>query len=124
MIAGVDDPRLKECLEKYHREKLTNNQLIAERLEKDLGIRLRYYLHFFVCLTFTKPLHSAGTVKRRRQALQLKGSGATRKEMPPEQAKQLVLDQMVEDPVKRHGVRTIQQKLAFAHGVHLPRSVC
>lgn len=66
---------------------------------------------------------SASTVKRRRKALGLKGSGSTRKEIDFERAEQLVLDQMAEDPAKHHGVRTIQNKIAQAEMIHLPRWV-
>ena len=61
------------------------------------------------------------TVKRRRKALGLTGSGATMRAMPLQTAEQLVVAQMDKDPAKRHGVRTIQHKIAFNEGVHLTR---
>jgi hypothetical protein len=61
------------------------------------------------------------TVKRRRKALGLRGSGATTKAMDLRTSEQLVLHQMSNDPAQRQGVRTIQAKVAFETGQHLTR---
>ena len=64
---------------------------------------------------------SATTVKRRRKELGLTGSGVTTRAMPLQEAEQLVIAQLDKDPQKRHGVRTIQHKIAFEQGTHLTR---
>ena len=40
--AKADDAALTEALESYHREKLTNNQKISERLKREHGITMRF----------------------------------------------------------------------------------
>jgi hypothetical protein len=79
-----------------------------------------------MCLDFPHVLtcgRSSSTIKRRRKALGLKGSGSTRKEMTFGHIEQLVLDHVGEDLAKHHGVRTIQSKIAQEHMVHVPRSI-
>ena len=39
--AGADDEILRAALEKFHREKLTNNNIISQRLLADCGIHMR-----------------------------------------------------------------------------------
>lgn len=39
--AKADDVALAKALESYHREKLTNNQTISERLKREHGITMR-----------------------------------------------------------------------------------
>jgi hypothetical protein len=39
--AKADDESLVKALESYHREKLTNNQKISERLKREHGITMR-----------------------------------------------------------------------------------
>lgn len=38
----ADDAMLAKALESYHREKLTNNQTILERLKLEHGIDMRF----------------------------------------------------------------------------------
>ena len=40
-VAKADDTVLAEALESYHREKLTNNEKISERLKREHGITMR-----------------------------------------------------------------------------------
>ncbi|OCH87812.1 hypothetical protein OBBRIDRAFT_735571 [Obba rivulosa] len=101
---GVDDEQLVNALQKYHREKLTSNQLISKRLKAEYGVEM-----------------SATTVKRRRKALRFFGSSSTAKTMPEQDRTQLVLSQMDKDPARRQGVQTIQHRIAFDKGIHLPR---
>lgn len=61
------------------------------------------------------------TVKRRRNELGLTGSRTNTKNMPRQEAEQLVLDQMDKDPSRRQGIRTIQAKIAFEKEQHLTR---
>lgn len=63
------------------------------------------------------------TVKRRRKALGLFGSGAMAKVLPPNQVEQLVLAQLDRDPNKKAGISTIQHKIAFENSVHIRRCV-
>lgn len=60
-------------------------------------------------------------MKRRRNELGLSGSGKTTKRMPAKEKEQLVLNQMDQDPARRQGVITTQQKIAFHTGTHLTR---
>lgn len=62
---------------------------------------------------------SATSVKWRHKALGFVGSGTTIKGMSINDAEQLVLAQMNKDPAQRHGVKTIQQKVAFHSETHL-----
>jgi len=41
-LASADDATLKDALLKYHREKLTNNRAISERLKAEYNIIMRY----------------------------------------------------------------------------------
>lgn len=66
-------------------------------------------------------LNSESSVKRRRKELGLMGSGPTTRAMPHAIKEQLVVNQMNKDPAKRHGVRTIMQKVAFNEHVHLTK---
>lgn len=65
--------------------------------------------------------HSESSVKRRRKELALVGSGPTTRSLPHAVKEQLVLDQMNRDPAKRHGVETIQSKVAFNEEIHLTK---
>ncbi|KAI0309245.1 hypothetical protein OF83DRAFT_1166884 [Amylostereum chailletii] len=105
-VEKADNPRLRAALETYHKEKLTSNTTIALRLKLEHGIE-----------------RSASTVKRRRKELGLHASVVTSKTMPSDVAEQLVLKQMERDPAMRQGVRTMQAKVAYESGVHLPRYV-
>jgi hypothetical protein len=40
--AGANDETFRAALEKYHREKLTNNEKISRRLLADYDIQMRY----------------------------------------------------------------------------------
>lgn len=42
--AKADDAALAAALESYHREKVTNNQTISERLKREHGIVMRFVL--------------------------------------------------------------------------------
>ena len=64
---------------------------------------------------------NAESVKRRRKALGLTGSGVTTHSIAPAVAEQLVLDAMASDPPRRQGVHIIQHKIAYQEGTHLTR---
>ncbi|TDL13749.1 hypothetical protein BD410DRAFT_817268 [Rickenella mellea] len=103
-VLKFDDEKLVAALRSYHREQLTSNTKISARLLSDHGIQM-----------------SDSTVKRRRKRLGLTGSGVTTTALGQDIAEQLVLEQMDQDPAKRHGVRTIQAKIAFNKEIHLKR---
>ncbi|KZT13141.1 uncharacterized protein LAESUDRAFT_690342 [Laetiporus sulphureus 93-53] len=100
----ADDPVLKEALEKYHHERLTDSKKIAKRLAAEYQIHMSWY-----------------TVRRRRKELGLMGSGVTTKALPLHERTQLVVSQMDKDPARHQGKDTIMRKIAFEHGVHLTR---
>ena len=67
---------------------------------------------------------SPSTVKKRRRALQLKGSRGIMRDMDEAglaEAEQLVLNELSKDPAQRAGSRTIQAKIAYNSSLHLPR---
>lgn len=66
-------------------------------------------------------LSSEASVKRRRKELGLTGSGPTTRALPYAVKEQLVVNQMSKDPARRHGVHTIQQKVAFNEEIHLTK---
>ncbi|THG92517.1 hypothetical protein EW026_g8404 [Hermanssonia centrifuga] len=103
-VAKLDDATLINALQKYHRQKLTDNKRIAQLLHTEHGLQM-----------------SDTTVKRRRRELGLVGSKVNAREIPLQQAEQLVLQQLDQDPAKHHGVCTIQAKVAFNSGVHIAR---
>ncbi|KAJ3762218.1 hypothetical protein EV360DRAFT_36154 [Lentinula raphanica] len=103
----ASDPKLQEALTKYHRRKETNNTTISRLLLTEYGIKM-----------------SASTVKNRRKELNLKGSRGVMKNMDAAgeaEAEQLILNEMSKDPAQRAGVGTIQAKVAYNTGTHLPR---
>jgi hypothetical protein len=51
------------------------------------------------------------------------GSGPTTWSLPHTTKEQLVINQMNKDPAKRHGVHTIQHKIAFHEKIHLTKYV-
>jgi hypothetical protein len=122
--AGAGDETLRAALEKYHREKVTNNEKISKRLLADYDIRMRCGSSWISsCLSQADDSDqcSASTVKRRRKEMMLKGSGATMKTIDIGNAEQLIVNKMDKDPAKRAGVRTIMHKIAFEDGIHLTR---
>ena len=128
MAAKASDATLAEALESYHREKLTNNETISERLKHEYGITMRFVSpshalrpHLVLSL---EPDPSASSVKRRRKELGLQGSGNTTKSMPADQARQLVINAMDIDRARRTGVKGIQHKIAFDTKTHLTRYFC
>ena len=64
---------------------------------------------------------SERTVARRLKDLGLKGSGATTRDMPLSQKRQLVLDQLANDPSSQKGPRMIKELITHDTGVHLTR---
>ena len=71
----------------------------------------------------TYHIGSDSTVKQHWKELYLMGSGPTTQLLPYTTKKQLVLNQMNKDPVKQHGVHTIQHKIAFHEKIYLTKCV-
>ncbi|PPQ79723.1 hypothetical protein CVT26_016028 [Gymnopilus dilepis] len=103
-VPGIDDPRLVAALEKYHREGISSNEVIRERL--------------FAELTLTM---SKETVKRRRKELGLLGSRSKRSTLSDKEMEQIVLQQLDKDPAKGQGIATIKSGIAYDQGIHLKR---
>ncbi|KAF7971586.1 hypothetical protein HWV62_20752 [Athelia sp. TMB] len=101
---SADDETLINALNKYHKERLSSNKKIAARLAAEHQIHM-----------------SESSVKRRRKELGLLGSGPTTRALPHAVKEQMVVDQLNRDPAKRHGVRTIMQKVAFNEHTHLTK---
>jgi hypothetical protein len=51
-LAQSDDPKLRDALGEYHRKRLTNNQEIADLLEREHGIKMRCVLDFALVLLY------------------------------------------------------------------------
>ncbi|KAG6915401.1 hypothetical protein DXG01_011655 [Tephrocybe rancida] len=92
-----DDPYLIELLERYHRQMITSNDEISEKLLSEHGVRMR------------------------RATLGFTGGAGTLKLMPALEATQLVLKGMDADPAGRKGVKGMMHHLAMAEGVILPK---
>ncbi|KAG6852321.1 hypothetical protein C0991_000860, partial [Blastosporella zonata] len=82
----ADNEVLRGALEKYHRERLTNNALIADRLFREYGITMR-------------------TLRRRRKELGFEYSGVTMQHIDPTVAEQIVIDEMSKDLSRTSGPR-------------------
>lgn len=119
--AKTDDESLVKALESYHREKLTNNQKISERLKREHGITMRLVSTYFIPSTAIENRLSASTVKRRRKELCLQGSGSQTQSMDVNEARQLIINAMDVDCARRTGVKGTQHRIAFDTGTHLTR---
>lgn len=64
---------------------------------------------------------SIATIKRRRSALGLHGSRSKKNNLPLDEKRQLVLDQLEKDPTKKRGLANIKARIAFDNGIHLTR---
>ena len=69
----------------------------------------------------THVLCSPASIARRQKALGLYGSGLTTKKMPNEVKRQLVLDQIADDPMSRQGPKLVRESIMRSTGVHLTR---
>ncbi|KAF7986909.1 hypothetical protein HWV62_12687 [Athelia sp. TMB] len=111
---------LINALNKYHKERLSSNKKIAARLAAEHQIHMRYVTCWSLQPS-TLIRKSESSVKRRRKELGLLGSGPTTRALPHAVKEQMVVDQLNRDPAKRHGVRTIMQKVAFNEHTHLTK---
>ncbi|KAF5386057.1 hypothetical protein D9615_002423 [Tricholomella constricta] len=99
-----DDPHTAAALQDYFKRNITNRKMISELLWTDHKIQL-----------------SEASVARRCKQLGLFGSGKTTREMSESDKRQLVLDQMSQDPTGRRGPRLTREAIIFNTGIHLTR---
>ncbi|KAJ7592636.1 hypothetical protein C8J56DRAFT_929099 [Mycena floridula] len=102
--APQDCERTKAALWKYHRAGITDKHKISALLKADHDITL-----------------SASSVTRRKKDWGIKGSRVTMNELPETTKRQLVLDQMAQDPAGNRGPRTVKEGIARQTGIHLTR---
>ncbi|KAK7690805.1 hypothetical protein QCA50_005905 [Cerrena zonata] len=99
-----NDEQTAALITGYHKRGITGKLQISELLAEEHDIKM-----------------SQRTVARRLKDLGLKGSGATTREMPLPQKRQLVLDQLAVDPSSRRGPRMIKEYITHDTGLHLTR---
>ncbi|KAF8482338.1 hypothetical protein JB92DRAFT_3149094 [Gautieria morchelliformis] len=99
-----DDERINALLVEYHRRGHVSGKQISKLPWAEHGIKM-----------------SRATVDRRRSALELKSSGITTSSLPVTVKRQLVLDQMAQDPTRRRGPKLLVEAIAREHGIHLTR---
>ncbi|KAH9884127.1 hypothetical protein C8Q73DRAFT_749482 [Cubamyces lactineus] len=99
-----DDPRVEAALRDYQRRNISDKELIRELLEKEYGIKM-----------------STATIVRRRKQYGIQASGATTRNMPVTQKRQLILDQMAKHPTRGVGPRRIKEAIAADTGYQLTR---
>jgi hypothetical protein len=126
-------------LDKYHREKLVNNTKISKRLQADHGIAIRCVLAVFCDYPYpigsqflNKCIYCEAAMQGDWSNGQFcnnegyckeigpMGSSAIMKVIDLSEAEQMILEQMDKDTAKRSGVGTIQSKVAYHQGIHLP----
>ncbi|GLB37945.1 hypothetical protein LshimejAT787_0409960 [Lyophyllum shimeji] len=100
-----DDTRVEEIMRDYDRRGIVSKKLISAMLLAEHGIKM-----------------SPRTVTRRRRDYKLLGAGATTRALPLPVKRQLVLDQLAQDPMSRQGPKTVIEGIALATGHHLTRS--
>ncbi|EDR05063.1 uncharacterized protein LACBIDRAFT_330157 [Laccaria bicolor S238N-H82] len=99
-----DDPHIAALLRDYHRRGLGSCKILPELLQKEHGITL-----------------GEASVAKQLKAVGLTGSGATTKQLPANVKRQLILDQMAQDPAGRQGPSTVKEAIAWNTGIHLTR---
>ncbi|EDQ99971.1 uncharacterized protein LACBIDRAFT_334558 [Laccaria bicolor S238N-H82] len=103
-VPSVDDPRLAEVLTKFHREGLSSNSRIKQRLFAEYGISA-----------------SVSSIKRWRNDLQLLGPRSKLQKLTEKEKEQVVLQQLDRDPSKGQGLGTIKNHIAHDQGIQLAR---
>ncbi|KAG2133446.1 hypothetical protein BD769DRAFT_1627428 [Suillus cothurnatus] len=98
------DHKVADLLREYHRRNISDRKLLSKLLQAEHGIKM-----------------SEATVARRRRELGLFGSRLTATQLPEVTKRQLVLDQLADDPSGRRGPRVVKELIANKTGVMLPR---
>ncbi|KAF9470531.1 hypothetical protein BDN70DRAFT_888988 [Pholiota conissans] len=99
-----DDDVVADALKEYHRRGITDASIMAELLLKEHAIKI-----------------SKRTIHRRRKTLGLQASGATTKALPETTKRQLVLDELADDPLSRLGPNLLRERILERTGIHLTR---
>ncbi|KAF8952860.1 hypothetical protein BDZ97DRAFT_1909005 [Flammula alnicola] len=105
-VPSADDPLLAEALIKYHREGISSNDRIKQRLLAEYGISA-----------------SVSCIKRRRNDLRLYGPRSKLQQLTDKEKEQVVLQQLDKDPAKGQGLSTIKNHIAHDQGIQLSRDV-
>ncbi|KDQ11750.1 hypothetical protein BOTBODRAFT_176943 [Botryobasidium botryosum FD-172 SS1] len=99
------DADLRDILLAYNRRSIFNRDRISKLLQVEHGIKM-----------------GAATVGRRLSAFGISASGATTKNMPLQEKRQLVLDQLGKDTTQMQGVQAIHEGITMDTGVTLTRA--
>ncbi|KAG1871660.1 hypothetical protein F4604DRAFT_1881097 [Suillus subluteus] len=97
------DHKVADLLYEYHRRNISDRKLISKLLQAEHGIKM-----------------SEATVARRRRELGLFDSHLTAAQLPKVTKRQLMLDQLADDPSGRCGPRVVKELIVNKTGVMLP----
>ncbi|KIJ42543.1 hypothetical protein M422DRAFT_254322 [Sphaerobolus stellatus SS14] len=98
------DETVEFLLRKYHRNGVTNRNILSELLKAEHSIQI-----------------SPSTVARRLRKLGLRASGAMTQALPESTKRQLILNELDKDPTSRKGPPTIKDEIRQNTGIHLTR---
>ncbi|KJA17762.1 hypothetical protein HYPSUDRAFT_191733 [Hypholoma sublateritium FD-334 SS-4] len=98
------DEVVAKALQDYHDRGITSVPKIRQLLLADYGIKMQ-----------------DRTIFQRRKILGIKASGATTRSLPDTVKRQLVLDELREDPGGQLGPRMIKKRILERTGIHLTR---
>ncbi|KAG1845558.1 hypothetical protein F4604DRAFT_1662541 [Suillus subluteus] len=98
------DQFVQKVLTQYHHDNITNRKKISHLLKAEHGITM-----------------SEATVSRRRQQFGLLGSNQSTRSLPNSTKRQLVLDQLAQDPLHRRGPRLVREAIVADTGNLLTR---
>ena len=121
-LVKASNPVLRAALEKYHREGITNDIKISERLRKEHSLELGYSVKI-TSMSNSHPIFSEHSVKRRRRELGFVAGRYTASGLTYEEMAQYVLDVLDEDKTDSWGVENVKARIAFKHAVHIPRHI-
>jgi hypothetical protein len=123
LTAKPDDEHLEALIREYDRRGVMSRTLVSQMLLAEHNIQMRYIFYPLLLIVHSadEMFHSSATVARRRKNYNLKGSGKTTSELPLPVKRQLVLDEMAEDPTSRKGPKTIMEGIGFKKSIHLTR---
>ncbi|KAG1719911.1 uncharacterized protein EDB91DRAFT_1025807, partial [Suillus paluster] len=97
------DQKVVNLLDEYHQRNISDRKLISKLLQAEHSIKM-----------------SEATVARRRRELGLFGSHVTAAQLPDVTKRQLVLDQLANDPYGRRGPCIVKELIVKQTGVMLP----
>ncbi|KAF9474800.1 hypothetical protein BDN70DRAFT_815066 [Pholiota conissans] len=100
----ADDDDVSKALVEYHDRGITSAKTILALLKADLDVTI-----------------SRATLFRRKETLNIHGSGRTTRDLPDTVKRQLVLDELREDPLSRMGPDMLRESILDRTGKHLTR---